>query len=134
MKAVEDVCGFYEVPVLRMQSRVFQVPGVGGRERPFFVGEWVDQLGVKHRKGMADLLLQPKITVTKNITHKGTQVEIPLSFVIPLWVECKSGSGKQTVDQKAFQEWVESIGACYLCVTDSCEPLMEWFKTYKVRK
>jgi hypothetical protein len=134
MKAVGDLCGFYGVPAIRMQSRMFRVPGVGGKERPFFVGEWTDHMGQKHFGGMADWLLQPKITVKATATVKGQQVFIPLSFVSPLWVECKAGDGKQTPDQVAFQGWVEHIGASYLLVNDSCEQLLSWFKERGVRR
>lgn len=129
MKAVEDVCGLYGVPVLRMQSRTFTVQGEGGRPRPFFVGEWTDASGVKHRKGMADLLLQPTINM-KLITD----IKIECTVVIPLWVECKANSGKMEAEQEAFRDWVESIGAWHLCVTDSCEELMELFEQCGVRK
>lgn len=134
MKAVEDLCGFYGVPATRMQSRMFEVPGVGGRMRPFFVGEWTDQWGEKHQGGMADLLLQPKITVRATVTVKGVDCVVPLMFVSPLWVECKAGTGKQTPKQKLFQEWTEHIGASYLLVNDSCEQLLEWFIKRGVKK
>jgi hypothetical protein len=122
IKAVVDICGLYGVPVLRMQSRTFTVAGVGGKERPFFVGEWVDANGATHRRGMADLLLQPTINLEK------------VSITVPLWVEGKAGSGKLEFEQKCFRDWVESIGAGYICVTDSCEELMQWFKDYGVKK
>lgn len=131
VKAVEDVCGLFGVPVLRMQTRTFTVPGAGGRERPFFVGEWTDAMGVKHRKGMADLLLMPQIRIKQCLEHRPQQM---LYVTIPLWVECKAGSGKLEKDQREFKDWVMSIGAAYLCVTDSCEALMDWFKNYGVEK
>jgi hypothetical protein len=134
MKSVEDLCGLYRVPSLRMQSRMFTVAGEGGRERPFFVGEWTDELGVKHRGGMGDLLLQPKITIQSKVKLRGEEVPFNVSFVTPLWVECKSGAGKQTPEQKLFQAWVQSIGASYLLVNDSCDQLMVWFKEHGVRK
>lgn len=134
MKAVEDVCGLFGVPLLRMQSRTFQVPGVGGRERPFFVGEWTDAMGVKHRKGMADLLLQPRVNISYEANVKGSKVKIPLSFTVPLWVECKQGAGDMNAEQLAFRAWVLSIGAAHICVTDSCEQLMDWFRAKNVEK
>jgi hypothetical protein len=131
MKAVEDVCGLYGVPATRMQSRMFTVPGVGGRERPFYVGEWTDERGEKHQGGMADFLLQPSINleiVTGNKALKGEHV------TVPLWVECKAGSGELQANQKAFKAWVEWTGAGYLCVTDNCQTLMDWFEIYGVEK
>lgn len=134
MVAVEQICGLYGVPATRMQSRTFTVPGVGGRPRPFFVGEWTDTMGVKRRKGMSDWLLQPRITMLVAVKAKGEQVSVPLSWTVPLWVECKAGKGKMDDDQLAFREWVLSIGASHICVTDSCEELMQWFKDKKVEK
>src|SRR6266702_3115181 len=127
MKAVEDVCGLYGVPFLRMQSRTFTVPGAGGRDRPFFVGEWTDAMGVKHRKGMADILLMPRIEVRVKLDEiAGNARTVPLMLTAMLWVECKAGSGKMNAEQLAFREWVLSIGAAHICVTDSCEELMQW--------
>jgi hypothetical protein len=134
MRAVIDICNLYGVPYLRLQSRTFIVPGVGGRERPFFVGEWIDQNGVKHRKGMSDILLQPRITMLVAARARGEEIKVPLSFTVPLWVECKAGTGALTEDQKDFRDWVLSIGAAYLCVTDSCDELMQWFKDHRVEK
>jgi hypothetical protein len=119
-----------------MQSRTFIVPGVGGRERPFFVGEWTDAMGVKHRKGMADLLLQPRVSLVAEVSPGKSfpHVKIPVSFTIPLWVECKAGEGKMDEHQLAFRLWVLSIGAAHICVTENCEELMKWFEEKKVRK
>jgi hypothetical protein len=111
---------------------MFRVPGVDGKERPFFVGEWTDANGFLHRSGMADLLLQP--TVHVKVIPKGETKAVMMNCTVPLWVEAKSGSGVLTAEQKNFQTWVTSIGAGYLCVTDSCEQLMEWFKEYGVKK
>jgi hypothetical protein len=134
MRAVEDICGLYGVPALRMQSRTFTVKGVGGKDRPFFVGEWKDANGIKHRKGMADFLLQPRVTMHVAVKVRGEEVKVPLSFTVPLWVECKAGTGVLNEDQREFRDWVLSIGAAYICVTDSCEELMEWFRSKKVEK
>lgn len=131
MKAVEDVCNLYDVPVTRMQSRTFTVPGKGGKERPFFVGEWIDRMGVKRRKGMADLLAQPSVCLG---VLTGKKELSTTTVTIPLWIECKAGTGKLTGDQQAFKEWVDEIGAAYLCVTDSCEELLNFFKHYDLRR
>lgn len=134
MKGTEAICAMYGIPTLRMQSRMFTVPGVGGRERPFFVGEWTDAMGAKHRGGMADLLAMPKITVTSTVEIRGESKPFNINFVTPLWVECKAGAGKQTPEQRLFQEWVESIGASYLLVTDNCQQMLDWIKNHGVRK
>lgn len=132
IKAVQDVCGLYGVPLLRMQSRTFTVPGVGGTERPFFVGEWTDAQGVKHRRGMADLLLMPAVHV--QVIPAGESRAVVMNTTIPLWCECKAGEGKLETEQKAFRDWVISIGAGYLCITNSCQELMDWFSSYGVKK
>lgn len=123
VKAIEDICGLFRVPVLRMQSRTFIVPGVGGRERPMFMGEWTDMFGYKHRKGMADLLAMPCIE-----TGDGFLV------TVPLWIECKAGTSEMRKEQIAFKEFVEAAGAYHLEARDSADPVIEWFKTNKVEK
>jgi len=132
VKAVLDVCGLYGVPALRMQSRTFTVPGVGGTERPFFVGEWTDVEGVKPRRGMADLLLMPTVHV-KVIPH-GEDRPVVMNTTLPLWCECKAGTGTPDSEQKAFGRWAHSIGCGYLCITDSCQELMDWFTQMGVKK
>ncbi len=47
----------------------------------------------------------------------------------PVWVECKSSTGKQSEDQKIFQTAVEMIGHVYLLVRSSDE-LLEWLRQH----
>lgn len=49
-----------------------------------------------------------------------------------LWVECKSSDGRQTPEQKAFQQEVEEQGHTYLLVHSSDE-LLEWLKRGKAQ-
>ena len=128
VSAVEQVCGMFGVPVFRMQSRTFMVPGANGSTRPMFMGEWTDHLGVKRRKGMADLLTMPSIE-TKSFGTVG-----PVKITVPLWIECKSGSGRMTQDQKDFKEFVEKAGAYHICAHDSADEVIEWFKARGVRR
>lgn len=54
--------------------------------------------------GMADILAFYKID---ECTMCG-------SIILPLWIECKAGKGKQSEAQKSFQEMVEAEGHTYL--------------------
>lgn len=127
VKAVETACALNRVPVMRMNSRTFLVPGKGGRERPMFTGEWTDQLGVKRRKGMADLFAMPRIQLLQDQT-------LTIETTVPLWIECKSGSGELTEDQEDFRAFVEHAGAHYILAKDSAGAVMAWFKQYRVRR
>jgi hypothetical protein len=46
-------------------------------------------------------------------------------YVLPLWIEAKSSIGKQSPEQKQFQEMVENEGHSYL-LARSAEDLHEW--------
>ena len=110
----------YRVPAIRMQSRVFTVPGSGGRERPMMIGTRTDDNGELHYGGLSDVLLMPIIT------QNGWKV------TVPLWCECKSGVGKLNKDQKAFQMYVEDNGAFFLECRDSADALLAWFHAHGV--
>jgi hypothetical protein len=131
IKACEDVCALYRVPCFRMQSRVFTVRGAKGRERPMFAGQWRDGDGVLHTSGMADLLAMPRINFvmkqSDGITHNSRLFHLA---TVPLWIECKSGTGKLSPDQQAFKSYVEASGAYFLEVRDSADQLLEWFKAH----
>lgn len=68
------------------------------------------------KKGDGDILASIKYPLTGNSWT-------PLI----LWIECKSNSGKQTEDQRRFQEEVEAQGHDYLVVRD-VDTLREWLK------
>jgi hypothetical protein len=135
MYAVEQVCGLYGVQVTREQSRQFNVQGAAGRWRPMFFGTWVDGFGKKRNKGKADFLARPRVVV--NIPVKSFSLS-DLSYgrfcSVPLWIECKSLKGKQTPDQAAFQQWVESNGDTYLLLREDVRPLIAWFDAHGVSK
>ena len=122
--AVEQVAQMYGVPCYRMQSRVFTVPGRGGKNRPMFVGQWRDDLGVIHHGGMADLLLHPRIWQARG------EPSIP----VPLWVEAKSGSGELEPEQVAFARHVMENGGFYLVAKDSADEVLAWFKAQGVAR
>lgn len=127
VSACETACAINRVPVMRMNSRTFLVPGKGGRERPMFTGEWTDQLGVKRRKGMADLFAMPRIQILQDQT-------LTIETTVPLWIECKSGSGILTEEQELFRSFVEYAGAYYILAKDSADAVMAWFKEHRVRR
>ena len=92
-----------------------------------FMGQWTDRFGAIHRKGMCDLLLTPRIDVAP-FDSIGNLV------CVPLWVECKYGSGRLEPEQKLFRDDVLERGAFYLEVHDGPDALIEWFKSKGVRR
>lgn len=142
--AVIEAAALYDVPRYRMNSRVVTVAGAGGRNRPMFFGEWTDDLGKLQCKGMADVLLTPQIDLLK-IFQGGVPI-IPMNqradilrnittrICVPLWVECKSGSGELSDEQKAFRSHVIMAGAFYLEIHDSADELLKWFEQMGVRR
>jgi hypothetical protein len=126
VSSCEEAASLYGIPAYRMNSRVFSVVGAGGRTRPMFIGKWKDRFGVEHNGGMTDLLLTPKIMLLGPID--------PVFCVVPLWVECKFGSGRLEPEQKLFREDVLERGAFYLEIHDGPDALIEWFKMKGVRR
>jgi hypothetical protein len=53
---------------------------------------------------------------------------------VPLWIECKFGSGRMTQDQKDFKRFVEGAGAFHICAHDSADEVMAWFKSHGVKR
>lgn len=139
--SIEEAAAIYGVRCYRMQSRVFNVVGIGGRPRPMFVGGWKDRFGTSHKGGMADILLTPKILITppSHLIHipmntpGGVKVE-PIAVCVALWVECKSGSGKLNPEQKLFRDDVIEAGAFYIEAHDGPDAVIEWFEKYGVRR
>jgi hypothetical protein len=136
MYAVEQVCNLYGVQVTREQSRQFNVQGAAGRWRPMFFGTWVDYRGKKHNKGKADFLVRPRIENKCPHWPPGFSPTDPTPprVSVPLWIECKSLKGKQTLDQAAFQQWVERNGDGYLLLREDVRPLIAWFDAHGVVK
>jgi hypothetical protein len=125
LQAIETACAIYGVRCYRMNSRAIQVIGAGGRERPMFFGQWRDQSGIQHKRGMADLLLTPRIRL---------QTSPPTRVCVPLWVECKSGTGELRADQILFRDDVIDSGAFYIEAHDSADAVIQWFNEQGVSK
>lgn len=119
-RAVTDLLAAERILFFRQQSRTFMVPGEGGRTRPMFVG-W---------PGMADLVAFPIRPV--NIKLPETSSDCRLAMPVILWVECKSPVGKQSEDQKLFQEEVCRHGHHYI-VARSSDDVLAWLKEYGAR-
>ena len=145
MYAVEQVCGLYGVQVTREQSRAFTVES-GGRWRPMFFGEWTDEFG-KRRFGKADFLARPRVRLPfmePSDVEDARALNMPLPPVfyrwqsVPLWIECKSLTGKTNsktkLDQAAFKAWVTKNGDAYLRVQEDIRPLIAWFDAHGVVK
>jgi hypothetical protein len=143
--SIEQVAALYGVRAYRMQSRVMTVVGAGGRTRPMFMGAWRDQLGQIHYKGMADLLLTPRIpmfTVPMTIKLKdGTEEQEPGLYVprrmdcaVALWVEAKSGSGRLSPEQELFRDDVLKAGAFWIQAQDGPDDVLQWFENMGVRR
>jgi hypothetical protein len=142
VSACVSAAALFGVPAYRMQSRVVTVVGAGGGNRPMFIGEWIDDMGVKHYRGMADLLLTPCIDPFTLCGVKGQffipmnqRADLPMNRIaVPLWVECKSGSGELEPEQKLFRDRVVSAGNFYVEAHDSADAVIAWFQQMGVRR
>jgi len=140
--AVEKILDLYGVQHTREQSRVVMVEGAAGRFRPMYFGKWVDDNGMVHTSGRADILARPKITIAipwpADYVYREGEVRTPLppSVVVsvPLWIECKSGAKKASAEQRFFAAWVKSNGDHYLLIRDDTRPLEAWLQAHGVRK
>jgi hypothetical protein len=148
MYAVEKTCELYGVETLRMQSRTVLVPGAAGRTRPLFFGQWRDQFGELHTRGMADLLLRPRVPMFDLMFKPGEYVlcyspsemaaiinRMKNVFVtVPVWVEVKSGRGEMRHDQHAFRNYVEWNGEVFFTIHEEMKPLTDWFDSHGVKQ
>lgn len=139
VNAVEQICNLYGVQSTREHSRVIMVPGAAGRTRPMFFGKWIDDNGTVHNSGRADVLARPRVipfslTGCQNSNTVNSLLAEAFRVTVPLWIECKSGDGRLSPDQRAFRAWVEGNGDYYLLIHDDARPLIEWFETHGVKK
>ena len=84
------------------------VPKKGGGMRPVKVAQ----------NGTGDIFATPVL----NCIEGGLRYE---HEIVPLWVECKSDSGKQSQAQKDFEKQVKAAGHQYIVVRSSDE-LKRW--------
>lgn len=134
VSAIQDAAALYRVPCFRMQSGAMTVQGDGGRERPMFFGGWTDDLGVLHHSGMSDLLLMPRVSVSSVIAPYIPNHDTRLMITVPLWVECKAGTGKLRIEQRAFRDYVLKSGAFFLEAHDCADVVIDWFRKFKVER
>lgn len=134
VSSIEEAAGLFGVRSYRMNTRTFTVIGAGGRERPMFMGQWRDRYGIQHKKGMADLLLTPRIRISGRIDKAGHVVGAPSAFCVALWCECKAGTGRLSDDQKLFRDDVLDAGAYYLQIHDGPDAVISWFEEMGVRR
>lgn len=109
--AILEYLAIEKVWHVRLNSRTVRLPGRGGKERPVFFGS----------PGMADILATPTIVVGS----AGDDYTAPL----PLWIECKGPNGKQTPDQKLFEESVIGAGHFYL-LARGLDDVREWLQLH----
>jgi hypothetical protein len=127
MHAVEYAAGLYGVRSYRMQSRMVRVIGAGGRERPMFMGQWKDEFGGTHYKGIADILLTPRLLFKKPETSVDATLHADRYIAVALWVECKSGKARLSDEQKDFRDDVQHGGAFWLEARDCADAVIDWF-------
>ena len=125
VSAVEQVAALYNVPYYRMNSGAMMVESKG-KTRPMSFGVWHDDLGVRRTKGMADLLLTPRV----RIVH--LQGVFPIT--VPLWCECKYGTGELSQDQEDFRDYVKRHGALWVLAKDSADAVLEVFRLCHVER
>lgn len=134
VSSIESAAALYGVRSYRMNSRTIVVPGVAGRERPMFMGQWRDRYGVQHNKGIGDILLTPRIGIAGRIDKAGHVVGAPSALCVALWCECKAGTGRLSPDQQLFREDVLDAGAYYLLAHDGPDAVIAWFEEMGVRR
>ena len=78
---------------------------------------WANGKPIQHHSGgagVADILAFPRF---------GDVVHV-------LWIEVKGPAGKQTLEQRSFQEHVEELGMNYLLARSS-DDVLEWLREHK---
>jgi hypothetical protein len=74
--------------------------------------------------GMADVVCFPRLKGMYQAPNSNILYSNP---PLILWIECKSGKGKQTPDQQGFQKIVEAEGHSYVVIRD-VNQLISWLK------
>lgn len=83
------------------------------------------------RKGMADILAIVHMVKSGNLRIEGTSGVIPDGAyywaIQPVWIECKSSDGRQSQEQRDFQNEVVAENHVYLLIND-IDVLRDWIK------
>jgi hypothetical protein len=105
-RAILDLLTVERIWHVRLNSRTVMLPGIKGRMRPVHFGS----------PGMADILAAPILQTS------------PLM----LWIEVKAPKGKQSKDQKLFEQSVTEAGQFYLLARSS-DDVFEWLRDMGIR-
>lgn len=73
--------------------------------------------------GVADIIAFPNRTISFNPGDPCAD----FTYVTPLWIECKSSTGKQSDEQIGFQARVEEEGHTYIVVNNP-DQLAQWIR------
>jgi hypothetical protein len=86
----------------------------------------MDQRFVKFgTPGFADVLALPSVSGPHSCGERVT-------WTAPLFIECKTEKGRQSLEQKVFERTVKDAGAEYIIVR-SIEELEKWMLAHDVR-
>ena len=103
-RAVLDYLTAERIFAIRMNSGAQVIAEPGRKTRVVSFG----------MKGMADVLAMPLVAGRPH----------------PVWIECKSSTGRQRPEQVSFEEHVTELGHTYLLVCDVDE-LRGWWESHK---
>lgn len=128
VNSIMEYLAVLRIPAYRINSGFHVVREPGKKERAFSFGE----------KGMADILASPRLPVPLpdpiKLPDQALHYQHGLTMVVPcfLWIECKYGSGRQSREQKEFEQ--RSIGADhYYVVVGSIDELRDWLHEHKAQ-
>lgn len=98
-----------------------------------FQAERINTMGkrIDNRKQVETVAGKREIGSVSWIKGTGTKGSADISAVIKGWavkIEIKYGKDRQSADQKAYQQAIESAGGVYLIVKDF-DGFIEWFNT-----
>ncbi len=114
-KAVLDLLAAERIPAWPMQTGAVKAT-YRGKQRLFRFGQ----------KGMADVLAFPLSTTYIS----AGETRHTFAHYIPTWIEVKSPHGRQSPEQREFQQYVESLAMHYLIVR-TVEDLLNWLKEHR---
>lgn len=115
--AILELLALERIWHVRLNSRTVMLPGRGGRMRPVFFGA----------PGMADILCTPWVALPNQPREPGRVLATVTGI---LWIECKSETGRQSDDQKAFEQSVTEAGHFYL-LARSVDDVLAWLEAHR---